>query len=234
MRTVAGGFLVAVVLIVAGAFAWSQAGLADRVADAHLRLATLQYEGDDALDSAAGTWTESPWRMVDLAGDVERHRTRVTYWLGRYQALTPLLDLTGQQAVSDSTVLFAAANASYRTSALEAGDPKAAVERLDQVMQAYADVLRLDPSHADASYNYEYVARVRDTLAKGRKPARPAANPTDSIHADLPAGPTVHGLPGFPPPEVDLGDFKTLTPMKFDEREEQTDPGRGAAQRRRG
>jgi hypothetical protein len=52
---------------------------------------------------------------------------------------------------------------------------------------------------------------------------------------DLPPGPTVHGWPGAPPPGVDLGEFKTLTPMKYEEREEQqTDPGQGTFQRRRG
>jgi hypothetical protein len=145
-----------------------------------------------------------------------------------------MLDLTGQLAVKNSTILFAAANAAYRSTNPEAPDHKAATERLDRVMQAFADVLRLDPSQVDASYNYEYVARVRDIVAKGKKPAHPAANPTDTIKADLPPGLTVHGIPGFPPPEINMGDFKTLTPMKYEEREEQTDPGRGSAQKRRG
>ena len=37
-----------------------------------------------------------------------------------------------------------------------------------------------------------------------------------------------HGRPGGPPPKFPADQFKTLTPMPYDEREEQTDPGRGS------
>ena len=234
MKTIAGGLILALGLMAAGLVAWSQAQLTRRVADAHLQLATLRYHSDDATDSTTDAWNVRRWQMGALAGDVDRHRTTVTYWLGRYQALTPMLEVTGALAPKDSAVLFAAANAAYRTSNPEVGDRKAAVERLDGVMQAYADLLRMDPTHLEAAYNYEYVARVRDTIAKGKKPMHSGLNPTDTIQADLPVGPTVHGRPGAPPPEIDLGEFKTLTPMKFEEREEQSDPSRGTFQRRKG
>jgi hypothetical protein len=50
---------------------------------------------------------------------------------------------------------------------------------------------------------------------------------------DLPAGPTIHGVPGGPPPSTSMERFKTITPLRFDERE-QGDPGRGAPARRKG
>ena len=234
MKAVVLGLILALVLLVAGGVAWAQAELSSRVADAHQRIATLRYDAGDALDSATNAWTERRWQMGALADEVQRHRTTMTYWLARYQALTPLLDLTGALAVKDSGVLFAAANAAFRRSSPETGDRKRAVERLDNVVQAYADILRLDPSHLDAAYNYEYVARIRDTIARGKTPLHAVPNPTDAIRADLPTGPTVHGRPGMPPPEVDMATFKTLTPMKYEEREEMAEPGRGSIQRRRG
>jgi hypothetical protein len=233
MKTVAG-LLVALVLIAAGGVLLAQARITDRAAEAHRRLAVLQYPDQDALDSTTATWDLPRWDLGILSDDIARYRSTVTYWLARHDALTPLLELTGPQAIKDPAILYAAANAVFRKSEPTKGDRKDAVERLDGVMQAYADVVRMDPSHADASYNYEYVARIRDLVAKGRVPPRPAANPTDSIEADLPPGPTVHGWPGMPPPEVDLGDFKTLTPMKFEEREEMAEPGKGAFQKRKG
>jgi len=51
---------------------------------------------------------------------------------------------------------------------------------------------------------------------------------------DLPSGPTLHGNPGGPPPEIPMSDFKTVTPMRYDEREEQMDPGRGKEIKRKG
>jgi hypothetical protein len=50
---------------------------------------------------------------------------------------------------------------------------------------------------------------------------------------DLPGGPTLHGRPGGPPPDVSMDQFKTLTPMSFEEREE-ADPGAGPLPRRKG
>jgi hypothetical protein len=234
MKTIAAGFLLAIVFIGAAAVLWSQAGLTVRVAEAHRQLATLQYDSNAAIDSTTTDWNLRRWQSGMLGADVEHHRATVTYWLARYHALTPLLDTTGPEAVKDPVVRLAAANAAFRTSSPETGDHKAAAERLDNVMQAYAELLRLDPSNLDAAYNYEYVARVRDTVAKGRSVLKPLPNPTDTIRADLPPGPTIHGRPGAPPATVNMGDFKTLTPMKYEEREEMAEPGRGSIQRRRG
>ena len=103
-----------------------------------------------------------------------------------------------------------------------------------------ADVLRAAPELADASFNYEFASRFRDSIASGRPMSRgararavaEALNPPVPS-ADLPTGPTLHGRPGGPPPEIPGSDFKTIAPMPYDERE-QTDPGRGATPRRRG
>ena len=71
MKTIAGGLLLALVLIAAGWAAWSQAQLTQRVADAHLRLATLRYNSDDAIDSTTADWDQRRWVMGTLADDVE-------------------------------------------------------------------------------------------------------------------------------------------------------------------
>ena len=235
MKTIVGGFIIAVILLAAGAVLWAEAGTTSTFADAQERLTTLRYPTMDAIDSTNDRWPVRRWQLGTLGEDINRYRTGLTYWLGRNKALTPLLEATGAGAVKDANVMFVAANALFRTSDPEGPDRKAAVERLDGVMQAYADVLRLDPTHEDAAFNYEYVARLRDMIAKNRKPLRAIVNPTDTIQDDLPPGPTVHGWPGAPPPSVDLGEFKTLTPMKFEEREEQqADPGQGTFQRRKG
>ncbi len=239
MRSVVGGLVVAVVLFAAGAVAWAEARLTRRVADAHQRLATLDYELDDNIDAARSMWNRLPIPGA-AGGDVERHRATVSYWLARYDSLSALSRATGPQAPADPAVLFIAANASFRAADALNVDRKAAVERLDGVAQVYAEVLRKSPENVEAAYNYELVTRMRDALSKapGRgKAAKPAAKPDTKpaqTSVDLPAGPTVHGQPGGPPDGTDMSDFKTITPMRYDEREEQSDPGRGKEIRRKG
>lgn len=243
MRKAAGVFLLAIALFAAGAACWAEARLARRMALAHERLATLQYDAGDDIDEATTTASRLPWPGGSPGADIEQHRATVSYWRSEYRDLMGSLPSAGgnvAEEASNPEVLIVAANAAFRASQAGAVDRAAAIDRLDRVIQAYADVLRLAPESADASFNYEYVSRVRDLVARskpqdrvarGEKPApAPAAA---GLSADLPAGPTVHGYPGGPPPSTGMDRFRTITPMRFDEREE-GDPGRGGPRRRKG
>ena len=73
----------------------------------------------------------------------------------------------------DPEVLLAAANAAFRSHEREGGAGPAQVQRLDGVLQAYVAVLKAAPTHMDAAYNYEYVSRLRDQVARSAgKPAK--------------------------------------------------------------
>lgn len=237
MKNVAVGIVVALVLFVVGAACWSEAQVTRRVAEAHRRLATLHYDVEDDIGGAGGRWNRLPWPAGSSEDDVRRHRATVSYWLSRYDSLTDLTLATGAQSLTDSRTLFVAANAQWR-SVPPASDRKATVDRLDGVISAYADVLRRDPAAADAAFNYEFVSRVRDALAKAPPVKGPVKDKKvekpENVSVDLPAGPTVHGRPGGPPEGTDMSDFKTISPMRYDEREEQMDPGRGKATKRKG
>src|SRR5262245_49710914 len=102
MKSIIIGILIALVFFAGAAVARTQARNAEGLADAHLRLATLQHRGNDALqtgtgDEAAPSWWQiSPWRDEE-----RRHRGTVTYWLGQYEELTPLLETKGVREVKD-------------------------------------------------------------------------------------------------------------------------------------
>ena len=237
MKSIAAGLILAVLLFAGGALSFQESRHAQRLADAHERLVTLQYtdEGDLARDSTIIDRLPPP---IGLAQGTElRHQATVSYWLARYTSLTDATNAAKGPAPTDSTLLLLAANAAFRTSAPQSKDTKAVVARLDTVVQAYADVLRRDSSQSDAAYNYEFVVRLRDTIAKGPKNPRDAKKgppelPDESV--DLPTGTTIHGRHGGPPEGEAMSDFKTVTPMRYDEREEQMDPGRGQKLRRKG
>jgi hypothetical protein len=242
MKTVTGGIILAILLFVVAGATWSQAKQARQMATAHERLATLHYDTDDRIDDTS-VWNRLPWPIGNGADEVKRYRATVSYWLSHFDSLSELSSVTGTQAVSDPQQLLVAANASWRQ-VPPPDDRKVTLDRLDGVIQAYADVLRRDGGLTDAAYNYEFVTRVRDTLAKlparrtsarGEKPAESLApKRTDDMSGDLPAGVTIHGRPGGPPEGTDMSDFKTISPMRYDEREEQMDPGRGKEIRRKG
>lgn len=212
MKTIAGALLLAAVLAGAGVYALRESQRVSGLADDEQRLATLQY--------------------VDTEASSEVQRAAFDYWRARYERLTPLTGATGDAPAEDPAVLLIAANAMFRASAPDPANTRASVERLDRVLEAYGDVLRADPASVEAAYNYEYVSRVRETLARGRYLARrpPAMAPSE----DLPVGPTVHGRPGNPPPEVPTDAFKTFSPLQQDERGELMRLDRSRAPRGRG
>lgn len=238
MKSAFGGLLIAVLLFAASALCWSQARAARRLAESHQRLATLHYDVNDESDGATTVLNWLPWPGGTIRDDVQRHWATVTYWLSRYESLTYMTGGTGDPAPTDPALLFVAANAAFRVSAPLSVDRSSAIERLDGVIHAYADVLRKDPAYVDAAFNYEFVSRLRDTLAKapaGRAPRDPRAAPKqEDVSVDLPSGPTVHGRPGGPPEDTDMSNFKTITPMRSDERDEQVEPGGGRQIRRKG
>jgi hypothetical protein len=248
MKMSVGRLVMAIVLFVAGFACWAEARLARRVAEAHQRLATLHYDETDAVDEAMTPIDRLPWPMGSLQSDIQVHRARVQYWRSRGHA--PAQTGSGQQPLSPSGTpestrtaagsdvrnpeeMFITTNTAFRA-AQSLVDRAVAVVRLDAVIESYAEVLRRDAGNVDAAFNYEFAARYRDTLARGRGPIRPnEGKPADDEAAtalDLPAGPTIHGRPGAPPPELPGEQFKTLVPVPADE--EQETPGEGTPRRK--
>jgi hypothetical protein len=252
LKTVVGRLVLAVVAVVAGIICWNQSGAIDRAADAYQRLVTLRYDRDDSLGVAPADAAALPWPLTEISalstltlepGVRRQEQAAVAYWRREYGTLTDplaLADAAGADAASDPALMMLAANAAFRQAQANAADRIRTVERLDGVISTYAEVLRAAPEMADASFNYEYASRFRDSIASGKPMSRGAraraaaeAMTPPVPSADLPIGPTLHGRPGGPPPEIPGSDFKTIAPMPYDERE-QTDPGRGATPRRRG
>jgi hypothetical protein len=240
MRSIAAQALMAVLLLGAGA-ALGLAGLAERrLTAANKALETLQYNVSSnqyaqiVESTQAARWLPMLGPRVQDAASAGQAEAR--YWLADYPAVD------GQTASGrpehDVEIAFLAANAMYRAIALD-GNRQAALQRIDAVLRRYADLLKKDAAHVDAAYNFEYVARVRDTLerprpatakpdAKGRR--APSARQAD----DLPVGPTLHGSPGAPPRPVSMGEFKTLIPQQKEERSDEPDAAKSSRKVRKG
>ena len=215
MKTTIIRLAVAIALAVGAWFSWSEAELATRMGDASQQIATLRHADVDR-DLDAGT------------------TATVSYWLGQYGGITA----DTNNADADAHLLRTVANAAFRERARDPLAGPAAVQRLDGVLQAYASALKASPRDVEAAYNYEYVARLRDQVARAPqgKPSRPApaAAAAAAMAGDLPMGPTIHGRPGAPPPEAKMEDLQMLAPMEYGDREAQPEATPGGKRERKG
>lgn len=250
-----GRFAIALASLGLGAAVWSEARSARLLADGYERLATFRF--DPAAPAPAPLADRVAARFGGRGDEPERQRAMALYWLGRYDTLAAPENPAAAAADSATTaadpdVLFVAANAAYRAMGPLAALNTTHVGRLDYALAGYAAVLKAEPDHADAAYNYEFVARVREIASRtaapappkpdsrsarqGVKPAEPpapAAAPRLAI-GDLPEGPTIHGRPGGPPPSTRGEDFQVITPMEYGERESQPEASPGGKLPRKG
>ena len=251
MRTILIRLVIAVALATASWLTWSEAALTDRIGDTREQIATLQFAGVDAAPDAGATLSDYLPQQQRLSDQVRVAKATAAYWLGQYGNVTA----DTAEAAADTEVLLASANAAFREaqrelagsgmrpfdklrtapSGIEGRDPGSAVQRLDGVLNAYASALKSAPRHADAAYNYEFVARLRDQIARTRgKGVQPPAVAGGAMAGDLPAGPTIHGLPGAPPPEAKMEELQMLAPMEYGDREAQPEATPGAKRERKG
>lgn len=242
MKSALAPLIVAIVVGIAGAGFYAAGQTEKRVADVHNELATLQYAAasDDstAVEADLGTARRVPQVGQQAVADLRGTRAAATYWSRGYGAIAPQKDANGAVTETDPQMLLVAANAAFRTSVSD--DRAATLRKLDSVVKGYADVLRNNPGNVDAAYNYEYAVRLRDTLAKA-KPTPAAKNAkaqpkaaAAEVAGDLPAGPTLHGRPGGPPPATDMAQFKIVIPKRGEERKENPEAGKGGVKVRKG
>lgn len=208
----------------------AESRLATRVADTQQAVATLDFGAVPA---------EAPGTMLSraipgdqaLINEMLISKAHVAYWTGRYGDVAA----DTKNVSADADVLLAAANAAFRDAQRDPGTGLAAVQKLDGVLQAYASALKASPRHGDAAYNFEYVAHVRDQVArtegKGVKPVPPLPL---TPGADLPPGPTIHGAPGAPPPDAKMEDLQMIAPMEYGDREAQPEATPGGKRERKG
>ena len=81
------------------------------------------------------------------------------------------------------------------------------------------------------------MSRVRDQVARSAgKPVKelPRTAAAPRRPGDLPAGPTVHGRPGGPPPEMKAEEMEVIAPMNYGDREAQPEATPGGKRERKG
>lgn len=241
MNSLTARGVVVALLLTLGVLCWRAGRIESRMAAADRALITLRYampiDAYDEIEGSLGAADRVMQAALRRSTDLERHRATAQYWLAEFGTLLPERDIDGKPIRDDPPRLFVSANAAYRATILTSPD---AAQRLDDVLVAYADVLRAAPTFVDAAYNYEVVARLRGSVSAGTLPptlrldAVRAGRDAGAADGQLPDGPTLHGWPGAPPLDQSLQQFKVYVPLRPTEREESDEAGKGPAKRRQG
>ena len=224
MRPGAAIALLSLASVLAGGLLWTRGKSEQRVVDAKRALLALNYD-------AARTALESPERSAraaqllpgatELQRIMEEQRAQASYWTRDYGAAATDAALDGASRVTR----LLAVNAAFRRVKLDGSD-RGATERLQEVAAQYVELLRAHPDLVEAAYNYEFVTRTRERLARprGGRGAR----------IDLPPIQTLHGAEGATPAPTDMGDFKVIIPQNPQERQQRPESGAGGAKVRKG
>lgn len=228
MTQVLARVLAAVVFGIAASWSWGEAARLGRQADVWQQLVALENDVP-APPPAPEAVAWLPARLRPAADPGAQQKATGDYWLSRYDDL-----VRTRGGDPDPVVMHTAANAAYRVARQPGDTGTAAAERLDPVLEAYANVLKAEGGHADAAWNYEFVARTRDILARARLAGPRRASPESPGLKPPPAKLTVHGMPGAPPAEAKGEAFETIAPMDFGDREAQPEPTPGTTLKRKG
>jgi hypothetical protein len=243
MRTIFIRLFIAALFGAAAWLSWSESRLAMRVAEVKQDIATLNHDNIDALQPARALSDYLPGERRRLSDEIGIAKATVAYWLGRYDSVAA----DTNSGKGDAEILLAAANAAFRDVQRNPGTGPAAVQRLDRVLQAYSSAMKATAEQQalasvalakEAAYNYEFVARVRDQVARipANKTAQigPITPAKPMMGGDLPFGPTIHGAPGAPPPDAKMEELKTIAPMEYGDREAQPEATPGGKKDRKG
>jgi len=225
-RTLIGFALIVIILAAAGEAVRRAAIIEERLADAQEELSTTARvvpATAAALDESIGPVTRVPIVGPRLVREVRHQQAESAYWQGDYTALVGSPTAAAAVPEDDSELLLLSANAAFRNAVRLNKTPQTLARSLDDVLKAYAAVLKADPESTDAAYDYEYVTRLRAALAAGRTAAMPAERTNN-----------MQGEEGEPPEGNKNSEFNVIVPLRPEERQEQMDPGAGAVIKRRG
>lgn len=231
MKTLAGQLVIALLLAAAGLAVRQASVVETRLAAAESALATLDPDGADreygGVQDALGLAGRLPFIGEQLLADVRQERAMVSYWRGDYAAVPSAeADLAPESVSAD--FVFIAGNAAFRNVRGRRFGQQGAQD-LDPVLRIYTTLLKKSPGHLDAAYNYEYVVRLRNVLAR-MKPGEAAK----SAPGGEPAPPSVHGEKGDPPKDTPPDQFNVIVPLKPDERGELLKAGTSGPRQRKG
>jgi hypothetical protein len=221
--------LAAVALAVGGWVAASVSDVQNHLADAQQHVATLAY--DDAqvsLDAAEASLGYARWlpgfgeRAVD---DIRTRKAGLLYWTRKYDVLVPEgADPVAAIEEGSADLQLVVANAAHRQGQLTGTDRATMIRALEESASSYLTVLKNSEFREDAAFNYEYIIRLKEELARSRRPPPPSEEKADG---DM-------GQSGAPAETTSQEGFEIYIPLESQERPAGGDAGKAPEKGRKG
>jgi hypothetical protein len=229
MKGLAGFVMAAAIVALGGAVLMGVAAYERNMAAAEQDLATLRYaEAAEKLDTAASYAEYTSWlpgQAGRAAGDIRARQASAQYWQHEYDALMPRdSDPVGAVEDEDVALQLLVANGVYRSGQSRSTTREASMQALDEAIAGYLTVLKGEAWDERAAYNYEYLLRLREDLAKGRRKTAP---PSDNEDASL-------GTAGAPAKTADMKKFEVYIPLEGEERNQAAEAGKASPNKRKG
>jgi len=230
MKSISAFLAAAVVFAIAGLASLTASRLFNHLADAQEQAGTMQYaDAGASLDAAEGYLEYARW--LPGVGDeslkeVRARQAALLYWQGQYEKVLPAqAEPVAAVDESNADLQLVVANAAFRVGLARAKEKTATIQALTEAINGYAIVLKNDTWNEDAAYNYEYLVRLRDQIAKGQRPPMPEPQ---AGSADL-------GESGAPSPSTSSEGFEIYIPLEGSERSPATgEAGKASAKQRKG
>ena len=229
MKSVTAYLVAALVFLAAGIAGLTASRLERTLADVQERTSTQQYRlAQESLADADGYLRYARWVPgvgEQTTREIRARQAALLYWQGDFAKVLPA-QAEPVAAVDESNVelQLVVANAAFRAGLKGVTERAAALQALNEIANGYMTVLKNNTWHEEAAYNYEYVIRLRDEIAKGRRP------PSDQVTQDMELGSR-----GAPADATTTKGFQIYIPLQGDEKSpEGGDAAKAAEKTRKG
>lgn len=229
VKSVTAYLVAAAIFAGAGVIGLTVSRLQRALADAQEQTSTQQYRrAQQSLESADSYLRYAQW--VPRVGDetvreIRARQAAVQYWQGDFAKVLPAqAEPVAAVDESNAELQLVVANAAFRTGLNGVTERAAALQALNEIANGYLTVLKNNTWHEEAAYNYEYVIRLRDEVAKGRRP------PSDQRQTGMELGEN-----GAPSDATSTKGFQIYVPLQGDEKSpEGGDAGKASEKARKG
>ena len=235
MKSVIILLFAALVLAVAGTVAFGVAAFERDMSSVEEHLATQDYaSAATRLDDAAAHVGYARWLPrigAQASADIKARRAALQYWNRQYDALLPRdADPVGAVEGEPVDLQMLVANGAYRAGQLKAASKEgagkdASMQTLQEAIGGYLTVLKGPAWDERAAYNYEFLVRVREDIAKGRRKQLPP--PPEEQNGS-------NGEAGAPFEPTNTKAFEVYIPLEESERNKASEAGKAAPNARKG